>query len=149
MIVHVKERVWLMSRMRKKAGLTPAGIIHSSLLYDNGFAGETKGSRALRAVAIRSACFTTATFSARNPRFVSRVCKGRPYSHSRAQNKSIRTETKAFQNTRFSVKGLSMTHGIMLLLQDFELWICVWHRHNSFQFTSQVAEDMRSRDHVI
>ena len=41
---------------------TPAGIIHSSLLYDNDFAGETRGSRAVRAVVIRSDSFKIATF---------------------------------------------------------------------------------------
>ena len=46
----------------KKGGHTPAGMVHSSLLYDNDFTGETSGSREVRTVVIRSDSLTTATF---------------------------------------------------------------------------------------
>ena len=58
----VLNRARLSEGDRKEREPTPAGITHSSLLYDNDFAGETKGSLAVRAVAIRSDSLTTATF---------------------------------------------------------------------------------------
>ena len=60
---HVLNRAWLSQGDKKERIHTPAGIIHSSLLYDNDFAGETRGSRAVRGVMIRSDSFTIATFS--------------------------------------------------------------------------------------
>lgn len=58
----IYNRAWLSQEGRDDKGPTPAGIIHSSLLYDKDFSGETRGSRAVMAVVMRNDSFNTATF---------------------------------------------------------------------------------------
>ena len=57
----VLNRAWLSQGEKKERIHAPAGIIHSSMLYDNDFAGETRRSRPVRGVMIRSDSFTIAT----------------------------------------------------------------------------------------